>query len=64
MGRKLIKKLNEGRVEAVVRNLRNFPTRKPELRDMLRIEADYFERNANACAIPDSASRAYSSALA
>jgi hypothetical protein len=43
--KKLIKKLNRGRVEAVVTELRNFPTRKPELRDLLRIEADYFERN-------------------
>lgn len=29
----------------VVAQLRGFPTRKPELRDTLRIEADYFERN-------------------
>lgn len=43
--KKLIKKLNRGRVEAVVAELRNFPTRKPELRDLLRVEADYFERN-------------------
>jgi hypothetical protein len=43
--KKLIKKLNRGRVETVVAELRNFPTRKPELRDLLRLEADYFERN-------------------
>jgi hypothetical protein len=43
--KKLIRKLNRGRTEAVVTGLRSFPTRKPELRDMLRIEADYFERN-------------------
>jgi hypothetical protein len=43
--KKLIKKLNRGRVEALVTELRNFPTRKPDLRDILRIEADYFERN-------------------
>jgi len=43
--KKLIKKLNRGRVETVVEELRKFPTRKPELRDLLRIEADYFERN-------------------
>ena len=43
--KKLIKQLNRGRGETVVAQLRNFPTRKPELRDLLRIEADYFERN-------------------
>lgn len=43
--KKLIKKLNRGRIETVVTELRGFPTRKPELRDILRIEADYFERN-------------------
>jgi hypothetical protein len=43
--KKLIQKLNCGRVETVVAELRGFPTRKPELRNTLRIEADYFERN-------------------
>jgi len=43
--KKLIKKLNRGRVETVVAELRNLPIRKPELRDLLRLEADYFERN-------------------
>ena len=43
--KKLIQKLNRGRVAAVVTELLNFPTRKPELRKMLRIEADYFARN-------------------
>jgi hypothetical protein len=43
--KKQIKKLNRGRVEAVVAELRNFPTRKPELRELLRVEAEYFERN-------------------
>ena len=43
--KRLIKKLNRGRVEIVVEGLRKFPTRKPELRDLLRVEADYFERN-------------------
>ena len=42
---KLIQKLNRGKVEGVVAELRGFPTRKPELRDDLRKEADYFERN-------------------
>ena len=42
---KLIKKLNRGGVETVVADLRAFPTRKPELRDLFRTEVDYFERN-------------------
>jgi hypothetical protein len=45
LAKKLIKKLNHGRVDAVVADLRNFPTRKVELRDFLRLEADYFEKN-------------------
>jgi hypothetical protein len=29
----------------MVTELRSFPTRRPDLRDILRIEADYFVRN-------------------
>ena len=43
--KKLIKKLNAGKVEAVVTQLLAFPTRKAELRALLRTEAEYFERN-------------------
>src|SRR5213078_160175 len=43
--KKLIRKLNAGRVEFVVAQLRSFPTRKQELKKLLRIEADYFDRN-------------------
>ena len=43
--KQLIRKLNRGRVEAVVAELRAFPTRKPGLRKTLRTEADYLERN-------------------
>ena len=50
--RKLIQKLNRGAVEKVVGELRNFPTRKPKLRDELRIQADYFERNRNRMRYP------------
>jgi hypothetical protein len=39
--RKLIRKLNRGRVEAIVTELRPFPSCKPER----RVEAIYFERN-------------------
>jgi hypothetical protein len=50
--KKLIQKLNRGRVESVVSELRSFPTRKPDLRDALRIQADYFERNCNRMRYP------------
>lgn len=43
--KKLIKKLNTGQVDTIVNLLRQFPTRKPELRELLRAEAGYFERN-------------------
>ena len=43
--KKLIRKLNRGGVDAVVTELRAFPARKPELRKILLVEADYFERN-------------------
>jgi hypothetical protein len=42
---KLIRKLNRGKVENVASELRSFPTRKAELRDDLRIQSEYFERN-------------------
>ncbi len=50
--KKLIQKLNRGRVEKVVADLRDFPTRKPELRKALRSEADYFERNRDRMRYP------------
>ena len=42
---KLIRKLNRGRLENVVSELRSFPTRNAALCDELRIQAEYFERN-------------------
>ena len=51
--KKLIKKLNRGRVEHLVAELRAFPTRKPELRESLRIEAEYFERNRDRMRYPN-----------
>ena len=50
--KKLIQKLNRGRVENVVSELRSFPTRNAQLRDELRIQADYFERNRNRMRYP------------
>ena len=43
--KKLIQKLNRGRITALVKELQTFPTRKPDLREALRMEADYFQRN-------------------
>ena len=50
--KKLIQKLNRGRVENVILELRSFPTRQSELRDELRIQADYFERNRDRMRYP------------
>jgi hypothetical protein len=49
---KLIRKLNNGRVENVVSELRSFPTHKAALREELRIQADYFERNRDRMRYP------------
>jgi len=43
--KRLTKKLNAGKLAAVVSQRRQFPTRKPELRETLRMEAAYFQRN-------------------
>jgi len=48
----LIQKLNRGRTEALIAELRGFPTRQPELLVALRIEADYFERNRHRMRYP------------
>jgi len=50
--KKMIQKLNRGRVENVVNDLRSLPTRKAELREQLRIQADYFERNQDRMRYP------------
>jgi hypothetical protein len=50
--KKRIQKLNRGRIEALVAELRDFPTRKPQLRDALRLEAHYFERNRHRMRYP------------
>jgi hypothetical protein len=51
--KKLIQKLNRGRTASIVAELRAFPTRKPGLRDALRIQADYFERNSHRMRYPN-----------
>jgi hypothetical protein len=39
-------RLDKGRIEKWVRSLRSLEVRDPELREAIRIEANYFERNA------------------
>jgi hypothetical protein len=43
--KKMIGKLNAGRVEVLISELRAVPTHNAELRKILNTEADYFERN-------------------
>ena len=39
-------RLDKGRIEKLVRSLRSLEVRDPELREAIRIEANYFGRNA------------------
>lgn len=43
--KKMIQKLDKGRIRALVEELRAFSTSEEELLDLLRTEADYFEHN-------------------
>jgi hypothetical protein len=43
--KEVIRKLNVGRIEVLVAKLREFPTSNVELLEILRTQADYFERN-------------------
>jgi len=45
-------KLDEGKIEAIVRQLCSFPAANAEDAEILRIEADYFERNAERMRYP------------
>jgi hypothetical protein len=49
----LQKKLDAGKVNSVVRQLRSFPASSIDAAELLRIEADYFERNAERMRYPD-----------
>jgi hypothetical protein len=44
--------LDKGKIEKRVGALRSIPSRNPEVREKLRIEADYFERNAERMRYP------------
>ena len=46
------KKLDDGQIEKLVRDLRGLETVEPQLSEKLRIEADYFERNARRMRYP------------
>jgi len=45
--------LDSGEIEKLVHSLRSLDTDKPELADKIRIEADYFERNAERMRYPE-----------
>ena len=60
----LVDQLKAGDIESIVATLRSFATERPDLADKLTTEAEYFERNAEKCAIPSFASRDSSSAPA
>jgi hypothetical protein len=44
--------LDRGKIEKLVDALRGIPSRNPEVREKLRLEADYFERNAERMRYP------------
>ena len=44
--------LDKGKIEKLVDALRRIPSRNPEVREKLRLEADYFERNAQRMRYP------------
>ena len=46
-------KLDKGKIEAIVRQLRCFPIPTPETGELLRIEADYFARNIERMRYPE-----------
>jgi len=46
-------KLDSGEIEKLVHSLRSLDTTNPELADQIRIEADYFERNAARMRYPE-----------
>lgn len=43
--KELEKKLDEGKIELLVKNIRAFPAHSQDAGELLRVEADYFERN-------------------
>ncbi len=49
----LLKKLDGGRIESLVQQLRSFPAPSIEAAVLLRVEADYFERNRERMRYPD-----------
>jgi hypothetical protein len=49
----LLDKLENGKIEELVAELRSTPAATPEIADKLRIEADYFHKNANRMRYPE-----------
>ena len=58
-----LKQLDRGKIEAVVKTLRELRSLNSELAKIVHNEADYFTLTPHACAIPPSALRASSSVL-
>lgn len=50
---RLQNQLNKGRIEAVNQQIRSFPAPTPEAAEALRMEADYFHRNAERRQYPE-----------
>jgi len=51
--KKLQEKLDQGKIESLLHQLRSFQVSTPELAELLRVEADYFERNTSRMRYPD-----------
>jgi hypothetical protein len=49
----LEKKLDTGKIESLVKQLRSFSAPSTEAAELLRVEADYFERNRERMRYPD-----------
>ena len=49
----LQRKLDAGKIESLVRQLRSFPAPSPDAAELLRVEADYFQRNCERMRYPD-----------
>ena len=49
----LQRKLDAGKIESLVRQLRSFPAPSPDAAELLRVEADYFHRNCERMRYPE-----------
>ena len=49
----LQKKPDAGKIESLVKQLRSFPAPSPDAAELLRVEAEYFERNRERMRYPE-----------